>query len=196
MLQVRKGRAHLAVRDAVAVLERGELAVIPTDTVYGVAAHPGRPGAEERIYRAKGRDPSKPVPLLAASVEDVAAYGAVLGPLERALAERFWPGALTMVLHVLPGPDPEGFRVPSLPLTRAILREAGGLLRVTSANRSGDPPALTAAGAAEALGDAVRLVVDAGPAPGGTPSTVVRVCDDEIEILREGAIARACLTAL
>ena len=104
----------------------------------------------------------------------------------RALANRYWPGALTMVLKT--GATWEGFRVPNHPVTLAILKAMGGVLRVTSANLSGEAPALTAAAATAALGSAIELVVDAGPAPGGVPSTVVQIGFGRCDVLREGAI--------
>ncbi|MDD3089688.1 MAG: Sua5/YciO/YrdC/YwlC family protein, partial [Candidatus Omnitrophica bacterium] len=102
---------------------------------------------------------------------------------------RYWPGALTLVLRI--GDAWEGFRVPDHPVMLAILKALGGVLRVTSANMSGEAPALTAAAAIAALGSAVDLAVDAGPAPGGVPSTVVKIWPGRYEILREGAVPSA-----
>jgi L-threonylcarbamoyladenylate synthase len=161
--------------------------VLPTDTVYGVAADPAVPGAEERLRMAKGRDAGKPIPLLAAGVDDVLARTGAIDPLARRLAGAFWPGPLTMVLPV--GEGSEGFRVPDHALTLAVLRAAGGCLRVTSANRSGEPDARSADAAVAALGASVALVLDGGPVPGGIPSTVVRVSDGALTVLREGALS-------
>lgn len=179
--------------EVVATLRRGALVVLPTDTVYGVAADPGRPGApgtpgaEERLFRVKRRPDNKPIALLAADGRQVEDFRAELGVIGRALADRYWPGALTMVLKT--GDVWEGFRVPDHPVTLAILKAMGGVLRVTSANMSGEAPALTATAAVAALGSAIELVVDAGPAPGGVPSTVVKIGRDRCDILREGAIS-------
>jgi len=177
----------------VAALRRGALVILPTDTVYGIAADPGAPGAEERLFRAKRRPDNKPITLLAADIRQVEAARAELGAAGRALANRYWPGALTLVLKT--GDTWEGFRVPNHPVALAILKAAGGMLRVTSANMSGEPPALTAAAAVAALGPAVELAVDAGPAPGGVPSTVVRIADNRCAVLREGAIPGAEIAA-
>ncbi|MDP2991670.1 MAG: L-threonylcarbamoyladenylate synthase [Kiritimatiellota bacterium] len=183
------------VDEVVAALRRGALVILPTDTVYGVAADPGTPGtpgapgAEERLCRVKRRPDNKPIALLAADGRQVEAYGAQLGVIGRALADRYWPGALTMVLKT--GNTWEGFRIPNHPVTLAILKAMGGVLRVTSANMSGEVPALTAAAAVAALGSAVELAVDAGPAPGGVPSTVVKIGLGRCDILREGAIPSA-----
>ncbi len=169
-------------------LARGELVVIPTETVYGLAADPRVPGAVERIYGAKERPESKPIPFLAADVEQVAARGAAMEPAAVRLMRRFWPGPLTLVLKT-PGRF-VGFRVPDYPVTLSLLWRAKSVLAVTSANISGDQPALTAAEAAAALGEKVSLVLDAGASPGGVPSTVVKVDGDKVDILREGAIRK------
>ena len=183
------------VDEVVATLRRGALVILPTDTVYGVAADPGMPGAprapgtpsaEERLCRIKRRPDNKPIALLAADGRQVEFALAELGVIGRALADRYWPGALTMVLKT--GDTWEGFRVPSHPVTLAILKAMGGVLRVTSANLSGEAPALTATAAVAALGSAIELVVDAGPAPGGVPSTVVKIGRGRCDVLREGAI--------
>lgn len=175
-----------ALGAAVAALGRGELVVLPTETVYGLAADPRVPGAVDRIYRAKGRAGDKPVTLLAADAEQVKRIGADLGGAGARLGARFWPGPLTMILRT--GGAFTGFRVPDHEVARALLRRVGTALAVTSANRSGEPPARTAQAAAEALGAEVSVILDAGPSPGGVPSTVVRVDGEKVEILREGAI--------
>ncbi len=186
MLTVRADNADRVAARAAAMLEAGALVVLPTETVYGLAADARRPDALARIYGAKGRDAGKPVALLAATVEAVEHYGAVLSPVARRLAAQFWPGALTLVLPC--GDGVEGFRVPDHALARDIVRRCGGVLRVTSANLSGDPPALTAADALQALGAAVELVLDAGRVTGTAASTVVRVEGDRVELLRRGPV--------
>lgn len=175
-----------AIRAAVVALGAGELVILPTDTVYGLAADPRVDGAEEKIFGAKTRDRNKPIPLLAGSLEDIERSGARLDPVARRLAQHFWPGPLTLVLPV--GSREEGFRIPAHAVTLAVLRAAGTVLRVTSANRSGDPPACRAADALQALHDRVGVVLDAGPSPGGQPSTVVKLYGAELRILREGAL--------
>ncbi|MDP6525289.1 MAG: L-threonylcarbamoyladenylate synthase [Kiritimatiellia bacterium] len=175
-----------AIEEAAAVLGEGGLVVMPTDTVYGVAADPSLDIAVARIYGAKRRDPEKPLPLLAGDLRDVLEFGATLGKCEMELAGRFWPGPLTLVVRA--GDVEEGFRVPDHEVALALLRKAGGILRVTSANMSGQPEALTAEAAVEALGDSVDLVLDAGPVPGGTPSSVIRIVDGKVEMLRAGAL--------
>jgi len=191
VLRIRDGLEQTTLEAAVQVLKRGLLVIVPTDTVYGLAADPHAPEAVERLYLAKGRDTSKPIALLADGIAAAEEYGAAFGDVERRLAEKFWPGPLTMVLSV--GDGFEGFRVPGHEVTLSLLRMFGGPLRVTSANRSHEPPKATADEAALTLGSYVDLVLDAGSTPGTQPSTVSKVVNDEIEILREGAIPRSVL---
>ena len=169
---------------AAETLNSGGVAVIPTDTVYGLAAHPAFPDAVARLYSIKGRDGRKKIALLAADAEAVGRFGHPLSGKAKELAERHWPGALTMVV------GEEGFRVPDHLWTRRLLVACGGVLRVTSANISGGRPATDAPQALEDVGLSAEIVIDDGPSPGGVPSTVVRVREDgEIEVLRIGAIA-------
>ena len=158
------------------LLNRGGVAVIPTDTVYGLAAHPAHPAAVERLYAIKGRDARKPIALLAADADAVAAFGATMPPPAAALAAERWPGALTLVLPC--GDGYEGFRVPDHDWTRKLLAKCGGTLRVTSANLSGRRPATDAPQALADVGLDADLVVDDGVSPGGVPSTVIKVLPD------------------
>jgi len=165
------------------LLNRGGVAVIPTDTVYGLAAHPAHPAAVERLYAIKGRDARKPIALLAADADAVSAFGATMPPSAAALAAERWPGALTLVLPC--GDGYEGFRVPDHAWTRKLLAQCGGTLRVTSANLSGRRPATDAPQALADVGLDADLVVDDGVSPGGVPSTVVKVLPGgTLQILR------------
>ena len=172
-----------ALDEAAAVLNAGGVAVIPTDTVYGLAAHPGFPDAVERLYTIKGRESGKKIALLASDAAAVEMFGFPLPEKAARLAGSHWPGALTMVL------GEEGFRVPDHAWTRSLLAKCGGVLRVTSANLSGGCPATDAPQALADVGLSADVVVDDGVSPGGVASTVVRVCaGGEIEVLRKGAI--------
>jgi len=174
-----------AIDEAAAVLNAGGVAVIPTDTVYGLAAHPAFPAAVERLYSIKGRERRKKIALLAADAAAVEAFGCPMPPSAKALAAKHWPGALTLVIGA------EGFRVPAHAWTRRLLAACGGVLRVTSANLSGGQPATDAPQALADVGLSADLVVDDGASPGGVPSTVVRVREDGgTEILRPGAIPK------
>ena len=179
---------------AAEVLLAGGVAVIPTDTVYGLAAHPGFAEAVDRLYTIKGREAKKPIALLASDADALARFGYPLVGEARRLAT-LWPGALTLVIEPTlqpsdPPPRPaEGFRIPDHEWTRRLLAKCGGLLRVTSANLSGQRPATDAPQALADVGLSADLVVDDGISPGGVPSTVVRVrADGTHEILRAGAL--------
>ncbi len=163
------------------------MVVAPTDTVYGLAADPAVPGAEARLCKAKGRPVNKSLPLLACSFEQVEAMGAGFGAAERALARKFWPGPLTLILRV--GRGSEGFRVPSHPVMLALLKAMGRPLRVTSANRSGRPAAASVEEALADLNGVVDLWLDDGPAPLGRASTVVKIENGRgIRVLRQGVL--------
>ena len=186
----------LARDEAAKALLDGQIALIPTDTVYGLAAHPGNAAAVARLAEVKHRDPKKPIAFLASSITAVEArVGAPLPCSARALAARFWPGALTMVIPCADGAT-EGFRVPDHDFARALVAAAGGLLRVTSANLSGEAPAVDAAGALDGARIAVDIAVDGGICAGGIASTVIRFdCNGEPVVLRHGAITEEMLKA-
>jgi len=179
------------IEEAAAILRSGRLVVAPTDTVYGVCAHPDLPDAIEQLFVVKGRPETKPIPLLLANADALSAIGAELSEPEQRLANAFWPGPLTLIVETPTGT--EGVRVPDHDDMRALLRACDGVLRVTSANLSGEPPALTADEAKKPLGDRVAMILDGGPVRGGVPSSVVRVVDGKLEVLREGALSTALL---
>ena len=157
-----------------AVLLKGGVAVIPTDTVYGLAALPSDAAAVDRLYTIKGREAKKPIALLASGPEAT--------PVKHPLVAK-WPGGLTIVY------EGEGYRVPDHAWTRRLLAKCGGLLRVTSANLSGRRPATDAPAALADVGLSADIVVDDGVSPGGVPSTVVKVgADGSLAVLREGGV--------
>ena len=182
---------------AVAALREGRIVAMPTDTVYGVGVALDAPDGLPRLFAAKDRPLDKAIVLLCADQEQAATVG-VFSPAARALAERFWPGGLTLVLPQrqdagLPavltgGAATIGVRVPDHDCPRCLARELGPL-PVTSANLSGQPAANYAAEVAAQLGDRIDLILDGGPARGGTPSTVVDCSGEEARVLRAGAIA-------
>jgi L-threonylcarbamoyladenylate synthase len=175
-----------AVEEAAATLARGELVAFPTDTVYGLAAGHGH---IEKLFVAKGRSKEKRIPVLLADAANLEA-SAMVTPIARALADRFWPGPLTIVL-VAPRRGTLAFRVPANDLARRLIAASGGGLPVTSANLSGQPDATTAEEVVSQLGGRIALVLDGGPARGGVASTVVDCTGPGIKILREGAISEA-----
>jgi L-threonylcarbamoyladenylate synthase len=185
-----------SVAEAATALDRGGLVVIPTDTVYGVAARLDRPEAIARLYVAKGRPEDKPIPVLISSPEHLPWLTHDLPSGSEEFAANFWPGALTIALPrsaavpdlVVAGFDTVGLRMPDHPFALALIAACGGALAVTSANRSGEPSLRDAAAVAEAIGGAVDLIVDGGTTPGGLASTVVALDADGPRVLREGPI--------
>lgn len=171
----------------------GGVILMPTDTVYGVAALPSDTKAVSHVFKLKHRDSSKPLPLLAADVETVVNSGLVFPQSARKIAERFWPGPLTIILEN-PHGGTEAVRVPDDATAHAICKAAGGMVRCTSANESGEPPALDSATAANALPDA-DILIDGGPVKGGAASTIAQVTGSEVSILRPGPISLEELTA-
>jgi L-threonylcarbamoyladenylate synthase len=188
-----------AVAAAVEVLRAGRVVVIPTDTVYGIAASPMTGGTEE-LFALKGRPPGQPLAVLADSHTQVSDI-ADLTETGRHLAGAHWPGPLTLVLPRRPGLGFElgdgeeaatiGVRVPDHALPRALALEVGPIA-TTSANRHGEDTPSTAAEAAGALTGPPTLVLDGGPCAGGA-STVVDCTGPEARILREGPLTAAAL---
>ena len=173
-----------ALDEVAAALLGGGVGVIPTDTVYGLAAHPDHPSAVQRMYEIKGREDGKPIALLAADAAAVARFGFPLGEKAAEMAAAHWPGALTLVVEN-PSGRTEGFRVPAHDWARRLIEKCGGLLRVTSANISGLPPATTPDDAISQIGDKIDFIVDDGVSQVGTASKVVFVAPDgETKILR------------
>ena len=172
------------------ILNRGGVAVVPTDTVYGLAAHPDFPASIERIYSIKHREPKKPIAFLACSAEAVAKAGFALSGAAADLARLNWPGALTLVLEKDDGTC-EAFRVPDHVWMRKLLAECGGLLKVTSANISGEVPATTFAQALESVASGADIAIDGGTIEASGASAVVKALESgEIEILRPNPLLK------
>jgi tRNA threonylcarbamoyl adenosine modification protein (Sua5/YciO/YrdC/YwlC family) len=168
------------------MLASGSLVVVPTDTVYGLAADPRAVDAKGLIYKAKARDASKPIVLLVSNAGEVEKRGGILNARAKRLTDEFWPGALTIVVDT--EESTQGFRVPDHPVILSLLELVGGALYVTSANRSGEDPARSARGAVDMLGGHVAASLDAGDLGSSEPSTVVRIDGETVTVLREGAI--------
>ena len=181
------------VTEAVTILAKGGLVVMPTDTVYGVAAHPDNQKALANLYRLKRRQMSKPIALLLADGATIETLGGRLSQASRRLADNFWPGALTLVIACRDGR--EGVRVPDHTFARQILAASGGALRVSSVNFAGGPPALTAQQALESIGGEVDLVIDDGTSYGNMASTVVADDGGKLSLLRAGAISERKIEA-
>jgi tRNA threonylcarbamoyl adenosine modification protein (Sua5/YciO/YrdC/YwlC family) len=180
------------VSEAGEALRAGLLVVIPTDTVYGLAADPSVPGATDRIFAAKRRGHDLPLPVLVDDIHQARGVAAFT-PIATRLAARFWPGPLTIVVRRATGDDTVGLRAPDHDIARALCREVGPLA-TTSANLHGEPTPETAAEVAAVFGDLVAVVVDGGPCT-GAPSTVVDCTGDGVTLIREGRLAFAEVVA-
>lgn len=178
------------------VLLRGGLVVFPTDTFYGLAADPRIPDAVARVFGVKGRAADVALPLVAASLEQVEASSLRVSASTRALARRFWPGPLTLVVDAGPkiaapvhgGTGTVAIRVPDHAVARGLSASLGFPVVSTSANRSGRPAPRTADAAVESLGEDVELVLDSGLTPGGEPSTIVDARSGVPRLIRAGAV--------
>jgi L-threonylcarbamoyladenylate synthase len=179
------------------LLRAGKLVALPTDTVYGIGCRAGDGMTLARVFAAKRRDPEKAVAWLVASRDEVTAAGFQLDDRALKLAERFWPGALTLVLPALDRPTTQAFRVPAHDVALALLAAAGPLA-VSSANRSGEPETLEADDVAIAFADSEEpsAILDGGPVPGGVASSVLDLSAPVARLLREGAVSRAEIEAV
>lgn len=194
-----------AVAAAVEVFAAGGVVVVPTDSVYGIgcAATSGNPG-HRRTFEIKRRDLAQTLPLLIADPDDLGRYGRDLPEYGLRLARAYWPGALTLVVRASDAVPPAyraaddtvALRVPDSALVRAIARELGAPLAITSANTHGEAAATSGASVEPRIAEAVDLVLDAGPAPLAVASTIVDATGPEPHILRKGAIPPAELLRL
>lgn len=188
---------------AAAALSRGELVLLPTDTVYGVAADAFTPEAVARLLAAKNRGRHMPVPVLVPEASTLAGLVTVVPPDAHALAREFWPGGLTLVMEHTPTlswdlGESEGtvaVRLPDDDVARELLRRTGPLA-VSSANRSGRPAATTAEQAEYQLGEHVAVILDDGPREVGAPSTIVDCTGERPRVLRVGAVEVDALRAV
>jgi L-threonylcarbamoyladenylate synthase len=183
------------------LIREGWLVAYPTETYYGLACDPRRADAIERVFETKGRPERMALPLLAADRADADHCVRETPDFARRLIETFWPGPLTLVLEAQDGFPPRllgggrtlGVRVSSHPVASALARAVGNAIVATSANRSGQPPPSTAREVADALGGAVSLILDGGPTPGGTASTILDLTVDPPRLIRSGPISRIAI---
>ncbi len=174
------------IHEAAGLLRRGGLVAFPTETVYGLGANLDDPQAIQELYQVKERPFEKKVTLHLAEVSGVDAYGGNWTPLAKKLADKFWPGPLTLVLKKADG-STCGFRVPDHPVALALLKEAAVPVVAPSANLSGQVPPRTAEEVLRGLADKIDLVLDAGATSVGVESSVVDLSGDHPRILRRGA---------
>ena len=183
-----------ALDRAAEIIRRGGVVAVPTETFYGLAADATHQIATARIFEIKGRPQTMALPLVAASLQQVTS---MLGPLDdrtARAAKTFWPGPLSLVVNWRPQlsgtvGQTVAIRVPGHAFVRELCERAGTLLTSTSANRTGEPAAETAAAVSASLGALVDLIVDDGPAAGGKPSTIADLRGETPRLVRDGAVA-------
>jgi len=181
---------------AVELLRAGGIGAFPTDTVYGLGARIDSETAIKKIFKAKGRSQGQPLPILIADAGQLRQIAAQIPPLAWKLAERFWPGGLTLVLPKAPpiselisaGGDSVGIRLPKHPVPVALIKGLGIPIIGTSANLSSRPSPVTAEDVITQLGEKLDFVIDGGRCPGGKESTIIDLTQQPPRILREGAI--------
>lgn len=183
--------------DALAALRNGDAVILPTDTVFGLAVAARYAEGPDVLYRLKGRPSSKPVAWLVGAVDDLTLFGTDVPAYARLLAQRFWPGPLTLIVHAdgkVPQPYRSaagtiGLRMPDDPLVLRIIGRADSPLATTSANPSGDPAPMRFADIDPALASNVRIALDDAQRKSGLPSTVVDCTREKPRVLRAGAVS-------
>jgi len=187
----------MAIARAAATLREGGVVAIPTDTLYGLAADPWNPAAVARIFAIKGREDDRALPLVAANVGQVTRWIGEMDGVANRLAERFWPGPLTLVMrapaelpsNVTAGGVTIGIRVPAHAVTLALCAAFERPITATSANISGQPATDRPDVVAEQLSRGLDVLLDAGTTPGGPASTIVDVTQTELRLIRAGAVS-------
>jgi L-threonylcarbamoyladenylate synthase len=187
----------LEIARAAATLREGGVVAIPTDTLYGLAADPWNPAAVARILAIKGREEGRALPLVAANVTQVTRWIGEMDAVTSRLAERFWPGPLTLVMRAPTGLAPNvtaggvtiGIRVPAHAVARALCAAFDRPVTATSANLSGEAAADHPDLVADRLSKGLDVLLDAGTTQGGPPSTIVDVTHAELRLIRAGAVS-------
>jgi L-threonylcarbamoyladenylate synthase len=193
------------LEQAAGVLRRGGVVAAPTDTVYGLLADPANEAAVQSIYQIKGREPRRPLILLVSNIQMAKRLFSEISPLAQKAMQHFWPGGLTIILPAPPaipkallgGGNTIGLRWPNHAVVMGLIEKAGFPLASTSANLSGQPPAREASVVLQSLEGEIDLLIDAGPAPLGGPSSVLDFSAGESpRLLRPGSISRGQLEAV
>ncbi|MBI4412532.1 MAG: threonylcarbamoyl-AMP synthase [Deltaproteobacteria bacterium] len=188
----------VSIKDAARILKKGGIVAYPTETFYGLAARADDPSAVSRIFEIKGRERGKPISILISSSHELGKWALNIGPRERKLIRRFWPGPLTLVCRAKKGVDrfltggsgKIGVRISSNRLALKLTRLSGGAITATSANYSGQSPAMTGASVRRLLGDKIDGVIAGGRLKKSKGSTILDVSSNEMKVIREGQISR------
>jgi L-threonylcarbamoyladenylate synthase len=188
---------------AIVLLQRGDVIVFPTETVYGLGADALNAAAVEKVFQLKGRNPDAPIPIIVADEGMLKGVVENIPPIARKLMEQFWPGPLTLVLQAVPGTPEQllnrsggiGVRISSQPVATQLARQLGRPVTATSANPSGQQAASTIEQAQNYFAGDVEIFLDGGKLPSKIGSSVVEVIDGRIKIIREGEISIEQLAA-
>jgi L-threonylcarbamoyladenylate synthase len=186
-----------AIQEAARWIRQGGVVALPTDTLYGLACDPFRADAVARLFAVKVRAADQALPLIAADAAQVIAHFGAMPPLAARLADRFWPGPLTLILAapaaiargVTGGTGTVAVRVPAHDVARAIAAACDRPITATSANISGERATADPDEVERTLGDRIDLLIDTGPTPGGAPSTIVDATTGEPRLVRAGAVS-------
>jgi len=192
------------IERGIVILKKGGVIAFPTETVYGLGASILIPEAAERIYRIKGRAQHKALPLVLSDISQISQVSSAFPEIARVLAERFWPGPLTLVVFksdkvsntITSGGNTIAIRISSHPVAIALIEGLGVPITGTSANISGKPSPVTADEVLHQLDNSVDLIIDGGKCPGGIESTIIDVTKEVPVIIREGAIPRAAIESI
>ena len=193
----------MELSQAISALERGEVIVYPTETLYGLGADALNQEAVARVFELKGRDPTNPIPVLIADDSMLRALVADTPPTAQLLMQKFWPGALTIILpardeapkHLLNRSGGIGVRVSKHPVARELLALSRRPLTATSANPSGLSPARSVQKAKEYFAGQIHCFLDGGKLESATGSTVIEIIGNRVTIIRHGEISAAQLQA-
>jgi len=203
MTQILPATSRKAIRKAVHLLRGGDVVAFPTDTVYGVGANAFERFAVRQIFEIKQRPLNKSLPIFIYQIDDLNQVARNIPYQAWPLLQKFWPGALTVVLlknsalpdDVTSGQDTVAIRIPDHPVCLDLVIRTGRPLAVTSANLSGQPTLTTAQGVAQQLGKDLPLVLDGGPSSTTQPSTIIDLSNTPPRLLRQGSINVAVLQA-
>jgi L-threonylcarbamoyladenylate synthase len=196
MIRLTVGSDPNAIATAARAISAGKIVAIPTDTLYGLAVDPFQADAVKRVFAVKGRAAEQALPLIGADAGQIEHQLGGLGVVGRLLADRFWPGPLTLIIRLqatLPRNVTRtgtiAVRVPAHPAARELCRVSRGPVTATSANISGAPASADPDEVVRSLGAAIDVMLDAGPTPGGPASTIVDITGAAPRLVRAGAVA-------
>ena len=190
------------MKEAAALIARGELVAFPTETVYGLGGDALRPEAAKKIYEAKGRPSDNPLIVHISEYADLQRIAKEIPPQAKALSDAFWPGPLTMIVKkkdTVPdtttgGMDTVAVRMPNHPVALALIRESGCLIAAPSANTSGRPSPTEASHVAEDMEGRIPMILDGGPVGIGIESTIIDLTEEKPMVLRPGYITPEMLS--